>query len=129
VHGGPPPDIDAVAGDLDALASGQLINEITAAWYAADAGALQAMFDAEALRDGDRAHLERLLDVRNREMAVRIAELLAEPEQRHFVLVGAGHVIGDGSVIAELARMGFTAVQLGKDGEPHRQSPATPTPR
>lgn len=116
VHGGAPPTAEQLASDLHNLASGNLINTLVAAWYGGDAEAFVKLFSAGARTPEQRALQHQLLDQRNRQMARRINDLLAAPDQRLFVLVGSGHVVGAQSVITELAQLGFEPVQVGKDG-------------
>ncbi|MCB1890100.1 MAG: TraB/GumN family protein [Rhodocyclaceae bacterium] len=82
-------------------------DEIRRAWQRGDAGRLLEM----AAEGTDPAQAAPLLDdlviARNREMAARIAAL-AESERDVFVAIGAAHLAGDESVLAELRRLGFT---------------------
>lgn len=77
-------------------------------WVDGDAEALQTrmgdgMATVPALR-------EALLDARNSRWVPQILALLAEG-QTPFVVVGAGHLVGRGSVIDLLQREGFTVVR------------------
>jgi uncharacterized protein YbaP (TraB family) len=47
-------------------------------------------------------------------MARRVGELLAEP-RTHFVVVGAGHVVGADGILALLAKQGYSVRQLGRE--------------
>jgi uncharacterized protein YbaP (TraB family) len=96
--------------DLQLLALEQLLEddsyrehlgEIIAAWKAGDADGLEDLLFAEA--DKYREVFQALFYDRNAAMAEKIAGFLAG-DQVHFVVVGAGHLVGDQSVIALLER-------------------------
>ena len=78
---------------------------IRAAWLRGDADELLAMINEQ----GDEAVLapmtEALIDRRNREMALRIAELGCGPS-RYFAAVGSAHFGGERSLVRELERSG-----------------------
>lgn len=65
------------------------------------------------------AHVMRLMRYqRNKKMALRIAELAltgkGEAEKRvHFVAMGAGHLVGERSVLEYLRSLGFDVEQVG----------------
>lgn len=65
------------------------------------------------------AHVMRLMRYqRNKKMALRIAQLAlmgkGEAEKRvHFVAMGAGHLVGDRSVLEYLRSLGFDVEQVG----------------
>lgn len=54
---------------------------------------------------------ERLYDQRNAAMAARVQELLAG-EGRYFVIVGAGHLVGERGIMSLLERAGFSLQPL-----------------
>lgn len=60
--------------------------------------------------------LRPILDIiifrRNQEMAAKINELAAAEEGVCFIVVGAGHLVGDDSILAELRQWGWKASQL-----------------
>jgi uncharacterized protein YbaP (TraB family) len=76
---------------------------LVAAWQSGNLDALEG-----ALLEGDpevEALHDRIYDQRNRKMAARIDDLLRRGG-RYFVVVGAGHMVGDGGLPVLLARRG-----------------------
>jgi uncharacterized protein YbaP (TraB family) len=53
----------------------------------------------------------KMIDERNRKMALRIEEFLGAGED-YFVIVGAGHLVGDQGIPAILQRKGYSIEQL-----------------
>lgn len=83
-------------------------NRLTAmieAWRRGDLGALSAL-TRESLR-GAPALEKRLLTDRNAAWAGALARLLAQEQGRFLVVVGAGHLLGEDGVPAQLARRGY----------------------
>ena len=83
------------------------------AWRAGDAALL-----ARLLLEDERERFpqfqpvyERLFDERNRAMTEKISAYL-RGSGRYFVVVGAGHLVGDEGIIALLAQRGYAARQL-----------------
>jgi uncharacterized protein len=83
----------------------QVMGEAFGAWSRGDQGALDQLLLAP-LRERDRELFDKLFSTRNRNMAERLAELLETP-QSYFVVVGAGHLVGQGSVVHLLAERGM----------------------
>ncbi len=81
-------------------------DEIRSAWQQGNAARLLEM--AAEGTDPDQAGplLDELVVARNREMAARIAALV-ETERDVFVAIGAAHLGGEQSVLAELRRLGL----------------------
>lgn len=82
------------------------ITELMAAWQRGDEAALEkALF--EHAEDPQVAELyERILFRRNAAMADELERLLEGPDT-WFVVVGAGHFVGDRSIIADLKKEGY----------------------
>lgn len=79
-------------------------------WAAGDLRALEAQFLAPLARV---PHLQAvLIDQRNALWAHTIDTLLREKPKTVFVAVGAGHLLGPGSVQARLAGQGWTVVRV-----------------
>ena len=82
------------------------------AWRAGDAAQLNRLL----LTDERQRHpefqplYEKLFDQRNRAMTLKIEDLLAG-SGRYFVVVGAGHLVGQEGIISLLERRGFSAQQ------------------
>ncbi len=79
------------------------------AWALGDATALAAAAE-EAMADTP-ALIEPVILARNRAWGDTLATRMQRPGTV-FVAVGAGHLVGDGSLIAELQERGFTAQRL-----------------
>lgn len=79
-------------------------------WAAGDLAALEGQFLMPLARF---PHLQAaLIDQRNALWAQTIDKLLRENRKTLFVAVGAGHLLGPGSVQARLARQGWTVVRV-----------------
>ncbi len=103
-----------LADQIEPLLAGMVV-----AWLAGDDAAFLELFRAQA---GDsphsRAFNEALLDDRNRHMADRIADLLAQETEMpasYFVLVGAAHLVGDEGIVALLERRGIHGRRIRSD--------------
>lgn len=77
------------------------------AWKSGDEAALRRMVIEELDRPENRPLFDALFVQRNIKMARRIAELLRSGGT-YFVVIGAGHLIGPGSVVDLLKEHGFT---------------------
>lgn len=110
--------------ELDAI--GSLGQEIVDAWRTGDARALeQAIFSG--LGDGPLARRihERIFFERNRAMAAKIERYL-EDGRAAFVIVGAGHVVGEQGLVALLKQRGYSLTQLDPGGPDDAIQPARP---
>ena len=82
------------------------------AWLAGDAAGMEKLLDADLGGSEVGRRVEQLmLRQRDAAMAERIAGLLASPGTT-FVVIGAAHTIGEGSVVDLLARRGFSVTTL-----------------
>lgn len=74
------------------------------AWRRADEEALAHYFIDEPLREGPEfeAFIEHMIFARNRQMAARISEYLHQESGTWFVVVGAGHLVGEQGIPALL---------------------------
>ncbi|SDJ53598.1 TraB/GumN family protein [Microbulbifer yueqingensis] len=89
------------------------VTRMTATWKSGDMEGLYELVLGESLREHpEYAALYRVIFFdRNRNMAAKIARL--DDRYKHlFVIVGAGHLTGDKSVISELEKRGFALKQL-----------------
>lgn len=95
--------------DLDEI--GKKTDRILGAWTAGDAAAMEEII-SESLRE--RPLLLPVFDAlfyrRNEKMAGKIEEYLKE-EGRFFVVVGAGHLVGEKGIVERLRRKGFPVEQ------------------
>lgn len=87
------------------------LDRATEAWRAGDHRALADMF-VESMGD-QRELLERLLYARNRNWVDAIEELIRTPGTA-IVIVGMGHLVGEGSVIELLEARGWEVRQVGR---------------
>ena len=86
-----------------------LITPIYQAWLRGDAEALNRLLlteDRESHPEFEEIY-KRFFDDRNHVMAEQLTAMLSGPGH-HFVVVGAGHLVGEEGIIALLRRAGFT---------------------
>lgn len=101
-------------GDLQQ--GGSLFEELAQAWLAGEAHTIASLLNEKLLKlDSDGTIYDRLMVKRNRAMTERIAALLVADDVS-FVVVGAGHLVGDHSIVSLLAERGFTAQKLSGAG-------------
>lgn len=83
------------------------------AWKAGDAQALNRLLLEDELAREPRFQpiYEAMFDARNREMAAAVSSYL-EGQGSYFVVVGAGHLVGEEGIIALLERRGYRARRL-----------------
>jgi len=85
---------------------------LTNAWKSGDTKTVESIIEKSI--SGDREMLtvyEELIDERNRNMVLKIEEFLKD-DKTHFVIVGAGHLVGKKGIINLLKEKGFTVEQL-----------------
>lgn len=94
--------------DLD-----QTMETAVVAWKAGDAERLQEEMLDKSLREAPEAKpvFEKLFDERNVKMAEKIDGFLKGDEQ-HFVVVGAGHMLGEKGIVKLLEDKGYTVEQM-----------------
>jgi uncharacterized protein YbaP (TraB family) len=83
------------------------VGKLVTAWAAGDVATLENVFVAEA-KSEDSSFYDALLTNRNRTWTAKINEMLAGKGVT-FIAVGAGHLVGEDSVIAMLAARGIKA--------------------
>lgn len=108
--------IEQLRVTLQLVERGQMkpyFDRMRTAWQTGDMAALDAVM-SETM-SGDSSWREALLDRRNEEMVVTMAQWLARGETV-FAVVGAGHMIGEKGLPALLAGKGYKVRQLA-DGE------------
>lgn len=96
--------------DLDNI--GSLMDEIAGAWKSGDPARLDTLLngyldDSEGLEEV----FERLFTERNRTMAEKIRGYLAT-DRDYFIVVGAGHLVGEDGLLKTLAAEGFQLRQV-----------------
>ena len=92
---------------LDELdTAGEFVNEIVAAWRRGDSAALDKQVNGQLRESRVDGVYDALIVKRNRHMAERIQGLMQEGDGV-FVVVGAGHLVGDDSVVYMLRQRGL----------------------
>ena len=95
--------------DLDQV--GEKTDRIIRAWSGGDAETMEEIL-SESVREHPRLMpvFEALFYQRNATMAAKIEEYLKE-EGKFFVVVGAGHLVGEKGIVELLKRKGFPVEQ------------------
>jgi hypothetical protein len=94
--------------------AGTVLEQLISAWKAGDADGLAALV-LDGARDATyRPVYERIFFERNAQMATGIDALLAQP-RTHFIVVGAGHVVGAEGLVALLQKQGHSVRQLPRE--------------
>jgi uncharacterized protein YbaP (TraB family) len=91
-------------------AATEMLGRMVDAWATGDDDGLAAIMTDEM--SATSAVFEALLTNRNRAWVPQIEALLAREGQDALVVVGAGHLVGDDSVIAMLRAAGYTVERL-----------------
>lgn len=104
-------DGEAMLADvLDGFENGEAVeylNDLVSAWKSGDADGLVELLAKEAGKDPGSARVMKLLiDDRNPQMANKIARLFKDG-RNVFVVVGAGHLVGRGSIVELLQKQGL----------------------
>ncbi len=96
--------------DMDQLSS--ITDQLLKAWESGDASIVEELTFRPLKGDpGFLPLYERLFYERNSAMALRIENFL-KTEKRHFVIIGAGHLVGDRGIIEILKKKGYKVRQL-----------------
>jgi uncharacterized protein YbaP (TraB family) len=97
--------------EMDSLE--ETLEQLVDYWKRGDAASLRKLVLDDELSDHPefRPLTERMFDQRNRAMTDRIVEL-QQRGGRYFVVVGAGHLVGDQGIIALLEKRGQKPLQL-----------------
>jgi uncharacterized protein YbaP (TraB family) len=86
-------------------------DRMLSAWQAGSASGINDLFAEGLSKDAASEHLNKLIMIdRNRSMAAKI-EKMAKQGGRYFVVVGAGHLVGDESIVALLKKWGYQVDQ------------------
>jgi hypothetical protein len=90
----------------------QELDDLVGAWRGADAARIAKLFDESANRDAASKKMTKmLLDDRNEGMVIKINQMMGEGKKL-FVVVGAGHLAGEKSVIDLLQKQGLQVTQI-----------------
>lgn len=88
------------------------LDQLMAAWKSGDAPALLSLFEASNEKTAaSRRMAKALFDDRNEGMADKLRKLMTSG-RKVFVVVGAGHLVGQNSVIELLRKQGMTVTQV-----------------
>ncbi|WNG24250.1 TraB/GumN family protein [Cystobacter fuscus] len=87
---------------------------MTTAWEGGNPSALAELLFTQAEDPAFQPFYEALFYTRNRRMADQVAGMVDAPET-HFVVVGAGHLVGPEGLLALLERAGFQVRQLPRE--------------
>ena len=94
-----------------------ILTDMVVAWLSGDGDELRRVFDEQSPQtEAYAAFNRRLLDERNVGMADSIERYLATPG-RYFVLVGAAHLAGEGSIVDVLRRRGIRGARIHSDDQ------------
>jgi uncharacterized protein len=88
--------------------------QVATAWEGGDPDVLAKVLFTQKDDPVYKPFYEALFFTRNRQMADKMAALLDSPET-HFVVVGAGHLVGEGGLLDLMARKGFQVRQLPRE--------------
>lgn len=90
----------------------QELGQLTQAWSSGDTKAMESIVTRSVAEDRRlSAVFEKVLYERNRKMATRIEDFL-KTKETHFVIVGAGHLVGSRGIVEILKGKGFLVEQL-----------------
>jgi len=96
--------------DLHVL--GEQASTLVKAWSSGNTGEIESVFTKSVKEDGRLAPIfEKLIDDRNRKMISKIEGYL-NTDGTYFVVVGAGHLVGNKGIIEILKSKGYTVEQL-----------------
>lgn len=91
---------------------GQEVDKLIHAWTSGDTKSMESIITKSIKEDKRMSSIyEKLIYERNRNMASRIEEFL-KTKETHFVIVGAGHLVGNKGIIEILKRKGYHVEQL-----------------
>lgn len=96
-------DMDLLAGQMDAIVEG---------WKTGDGSAIEALIFQSMNDEPELVPVyDKLIYERNAQMASRVEEFL-KAKNPTFVVVGAGHLVGKGSIIDLLRKKGYVVEQM-----------------
>jgi uncharacterized protein YbaP (TraB family) len=97
---------------IDNPATKEELEELFDAWCTGDTTTMEQILFEESEGDEEYDFLqERLIDERNFQMTEKIEDYL-EDDEVYFVVVGAGHLVGDNGIIKLLIEKGYKVSQL-----------------
>lgn len=100
---------------LQSMKSGEMMKELTqiaSSWKAGDAAAIAKLFTDAANKDaGSRKMMKMLMDDRNEGMVKKINDMM-QNGKKLFVVVGAGHLAGEKSIVDLMQKQGLEVKQI-----------------
>ena len=100
---------------LQSMKSGEMMKELTQianSWKAGDAAAIAKLFTDAANKDaGSRKMMKMLMDDRNEGMVKKINDMM-QSGKKLFVVVGAGHLAGEKSIVDLMQKQGLEVKQI-----------------
>jgi uncharacterized protein YbaP (TraB family) len=92
----------------------ELMGKTVSLWKAGDAAGMEKLLIADPVKQRPelKGVFAKLIDERNEAMAFKIRTL--EGEGPHFVVVGAGHLIGANSIVKMLEQKGYRVEQVSR---------------
>lgn len=100
--------------DVDVNVQGEVIKHMLDMWKKGDMVKFEK-FMTEMDSQGNKEFNDMLLNKRNENMANKVEEYLnSEDGETYFVVVGAGHLVGDTGIIKAMKNRGYTVKQLTK---------------
>ena len=88
------------------------LHSMIAAWKSGDPEALESIMKKSTAGDIDMSTVyEKLINERNRNMVGKIEEYL-DGDETYFVIIGAGHLVGEKGIIEILKDKGYTVKQM-----------------
>lgn len=104
-----------ISSTLEAMKKRELftdLEKIVTAWKAADASAIAQLFIESGNKDAaSKKFMKMLLDDRNEGMVTKINTMMSEGKKL-FVVVGAGHLAGEKSIVDLLKKQGLEVKQI-----------------
>jgi uncharacterized protein YbaP (TraB family) len=108
-----------LASTLDSVGQAkELMAKTVALWKAGDAAGMEKLLIADPVKQRPelKGVFKKLIDQRNEAMTFKIMTL--EGDGPHFVVVGAGHLIGANSIVKQLEQKGYRVEQVSRGAKP-----------
>jgi uncharacterized protein YbaP (TraB family) len=104
--------IETLQYDIDFATTPEDMEALFQAWEDGDVVEMESLlFEALTEEPGLASYYEKLFDERNFNMAAKIEGYLADDET-YFIVVGAGHLVGENGLLNLLAEKGYAIKQL-----------------
>jgi uncharacterized protein YbaP (TraB family) len=104
--------IKSLQYDIDNMTTQEDMEELFKAWEDGDVAKMESITFEPLTKEPDLApYYEKMIDERNFNMVEKIEEFLTSNET-YFIVVGAGHMVGENSLVNLLSEKGYTVEQL-----------------